>query len=152
MREQPYDAPVRDISSVADVHDLVVEFYREVVFDELLEPVFGEIAEVDWAEHIPKLVDYWSRILLGTPGSAGPVMQVHRHLHSLAPITPELCDRWFTLWSECVAQRWTGPVADRATSHAAALMSGMAKHLFGFTWAVSGDDARSTPHPAAVVR
>ena len=138
MRDGPSHAQRGDIASVADVHDLVVEFYREVVFDELLEPVFGEIAEVDWAEHIPKLIDYWSRILLETPGAAGPVMQVHRHLHSLAPVTGELCDRWFTLWSECVTQRWSGPVADRATAHAAALMAGMAKHIFGFTWTAPG--------------
>ena len=135
MRERPFDPPTRDISSVTDVHDLVVEFYREVVFDDLLEPVFAEVAEVDWAEHIPKLIGYWSRILLDTPGTAGPVMQVHRELHAQSPITPELCDRWFTLWSECVTSRWTGPVADHAISHAASLMAGMAKHLFGCVWA-----------------
>ncbi len=134
MRERPFDPLGRDIASVTDVHDLVVEFYREVVFDDLLAPIFAEVAEVDWAEHIPKLIDYWSRILLHTPGTPGPVMQVHRHLHAQSPITAELCDRWFTLWSECVAARWTGPVADHAVAHAAALMAGMAKHLFGCAW------------------
>ncbi len=134
MRERAFGPPSHDIDSVTDVHDLVVEFYREVVFDDLLEPVFGEVAEVDWAEHIPKLIDYWSRILLDIPGAPGPVMQVHRDLHTKSSITPDLCDRWFTLWSECVAQRWAGPVADRAVSHAASLMSGMAKHLFGCVW------------------
>ncbi len=142
MRDRALPAPTGDITTVSDVHDLVVEFYREVVFDELLEPVFGEVAEVDWAEHIPKLIDYWSHILLGVAGGTGPVMQAHRHLHSLVPITTELCDRWFVLWSEVVRQGWTGPVADRAVSHAAALMSGMAKHLFGCEW---------SPSPAAPV-
>jgi hemoglobin len=47
-----------DLSSRSDVHDLVVEFYRDVVVDEVLEPIFGEVAEVDWAQHIPKLIDY----------------------------------------------------------------------------------------------
>lgn len=147
MRESPLPGPSGDLVSVADVHDLVVEFYREVVFDELLAPVFGEVAEVDWAEHIPKLIEYWSRILLGAPGGTGPVMAAHRRVQSLEPITPELCDRWYLLWSECVAQRWCGPVADRAVDHAAALMSGMAKRLFGFAW--SPPD--STERPASTV-
>jgi hemoglobin len=123
-----------DLSTRADVHDLVVEFYREVVFDEVLEPLFGEVAEVDWALHIPKLVDYWCRILLGEHDYAGPVMAVHRHLHSLEPITPEHCDRWYGLWARCVESRWAGPTAAHATSHARSLMAGMAKHVFGFTW------------------
>ena len=52
----------------AKVHALVVDFYREVAFDDLLGPMFGEVAEVDWATHIPKLIDYWCRVLLGQPG------------------------------------------------------------------------------------
>ena len=47
-----------DLVSRADIHDLVVEFYREVVFDDLLAPFFGEVAEVDWSQHIPRLIDY----------------------------------------------------------------------------------------------
>ena len=55
-----------DLATRPQVHDLVVDFYREIVFDELLEPMFGEVAEVDWANHIPRLIDYWCRILFGT--------------------------------------------------------------------------------------
>ena len=51
--------PLEDLTTRANVHDLVVDFYREIVFDELLEPVFDEVAEVDWASHIPRLIDYW---------------------------------------------------------------------------------------------
>ena len=53
---------LRDLDSRAAIHDLVVGFYREIVFDDLLEPVFGEVAEVDWAEHIPRLIAYWQRV------------------------------------------------------------------------------------------
>ncbi len=123
-----------DLATPADVHDLVTRFYREIVFDELLEPVFGKVAEVDWAQHIPKLIDYWCWILFGTGGNPASVTQVHRHLHGLTPIGPDHCDRWFSLWAATIDEGWTGPFADRAKSHAAALMAGMAKHLFGFSW------------------
>src|SRR5688500_14309868 len=55
-------AAARDLVSRAQVHDLVVDFYRRVALDDLLGPVFGEVAEVDWSVHIPKLVDYWCRV------------------------------------------------------------------------------------------
>ena len=125
----------RDLVSRAEIHDLVVEFYREVVFDDLLAPFFGEVAEVDWSQHIPKLIDYWCRILLREGSYAGAVTAAHRHLHDLEPVRAEHCDRWYVLWANCVDARWAGPVADRAKSHAASLMAGMAKHIFGFEWA-----------------
>ena len=70
-------------TSRTEIHDLVVGFYREIVFDELLEPVFGEVAEVDWAIHIPKLIDYWCRVLLRQPGYEGSILEAHQHVHDL---------------------------------------------------------------------
>jgi hemoglobin len=127
--------PRPDLTGRNEVHRLVVDFYREVVFDELLEPVFGEVAEVDWAAHLPTLVDYWCRILHGTPTPPFAVMATHRHLHSMRALRPEHCDRWYELWVDRVEAGWSGPYADKAVHHAAALMSGMARRVFGFAWA-----------------
>ena len=141
-RDRPATACVgRDLATRSDVHDLVTRFYREIVFDELLEPIFGEVAEVDWAEHIPKLIDYWCWILFGTDGYPGSVTRSHRRLHALRPIEPAHCDRWMKLWVATVDAGWSGPVADHAKDHAAKLMAGMAKHVFGFAWAA---DAATT--------
>jgi hemoglobin len=144
--------PIRrfDLSTRAHVHDLVVGFYREIMLDELLEPIFGDVAEVDWVEHIPRLIDYWCWILLGTPRYAGTVTKTHRHLHSLQPLAPDHCDRWFSLWVHCVDERWDGRNAERAKSYAATMMEGLAKHVFGFTWArpaTQDTAADSEPRP-----
>jgi hemoglobin len=128
-----------DLSTPTDVHDLVIAFYREVVFDDVLAPVFGEVAEVDWAEHIPKLIDYWCWILFGVHPYRGPVTRAHRQLHELEAIEPVHCDRWFSLWTRCIDERWCGPDAERAKRHAHVLMAGMAKRVFGFAW--PADDA-----------
>jgi hemoglobin len=125
----------RDLVSRAEIHDLVVEFYREVVFDDLLAPIFDEVAEVDWSQHIPKLIDYWCRILLRERSYAGAVTATHRHLHGRQPVRIEHCDRWYVLWVRTVDSRWAGPTADRAISHAARLMAAMATRIFGFEWA-----------------
>ena len=134
-RDQPDAAPTRpDLATAGQIHDLVTIFYREIVFDELLEPVFSDVAEVDWVEHIPRLIDYWCWILLDTKRYAGAVTRTHRHLHELQAIEAVHCDRWFTLWVACIDERWAGPRAEHAKSHAATLMAGLAKHVFGYRW------------------
>lgn len=137
FRDQHSEAVPLDLSTPTQVHDLVVSFYREVVFDELLEPIFGEVAEVDWAEHIPRLIDYWCWILFGGDPYPGAVARTHRHLHEMSVIGPAHCDRWFELWTASVDEHWAGPHAEHAKRHAKTLMAGMAKRIFGFTWPVT---------------
>ena len=115
-------------------HDLVVAFYREIVFDDLLEPVFGEVAEVDWALHLPKLIDYWCRVLLGQPGYAGAILNAHRHVHDIEPFRVEHFDRWYALWIDAIDQRWAGPTADLAKTHAAHIAAVLARKLLDFDW------------------
>jgi hemoglobin len=123
-----------DLDSRAHIHDLVVDFYREVVFDELLEPIFGEVAEVDWERHIPLLIDYWCRVLLHQPGYDGSILDAHAHLHSLEPLRPELFDRWYRLWATSVDSRWSGPIAETAKHHAARIGGTLARRIPGFEW------------------
>ena len=131
--------PRADLSTPAAIHDLVTRFYREIVFDDLLAPVFDEVAEVDWTTHIPNLIDYWCWIVLGTDRYRGAVTATHRHLHARQALTPAHCDRWYQLWCSTIDESWVGPCAEKATTHAAALMAGMAKHVFGFEWTPPGD-------------
>ena len=125
------DAP--DLDRRGAVHDLVVAFYREVVFDELLHPVFAEVAEVDWSVHIPKLIDYWCRVLLDEPGYDGNLLGAHRHVHSLDPMRSEHFDRWYELWVQTIDARWAGPYADRAKRHAARIGATLHRRLLGDT-------------------
>jgi hemoglobin len=93
-----------------------VGFYRELIFDDLLAPVFEEVAEVDWASHIPHLIDYWCRVLLGHEGYQGAILAAHRHLHDQAALTPEHFDRWYSLWAMTVDARWSGPAPSRPSA------------------------------------
>ena len=140
-----------DLATRSAVHDLVVEFYREVILDDLLGPVFDDAAEVDWAVHIPKLVDYWCRILLGEPSPPLRTVPAHRALHELVPIRAEHCDRWWELWSGAVDRQWCGSTAQHAKDHAAALMSGLARRVFGFEWEPPDGSARPVERQAGAV-
>lgn len=127
-------SPGTDIAGRADVHDLVVAFYRDVVFDDLLEPVFGEVAEVDWALHIPKLIDYWCRVLFGEVGYRGALLAAHRHVHDLEPLRIEHFDRWYELWVASIDSRWHGPTAEQAKTHAAQIGTVLARRLLDADW------------------
>lgn len=127
-------APRRDLDDRAQIHDLVVAFYREIVFDDLLGPVFEEVAEVDWTVHIPTLVDFWCRVLLGEPGYDGYVLGAHQAVHELEPFRTEHFDRWYALWVESIDARWTGPVAETAKAHAAHMARVLAHRVSDLTW------------------
>lgn len=143
----PPDADLPDLDTRTQVHDMVVGFYRAIVFDDVLEPVFQEIAEVDWPSHIPRLVDYWCRILLGDPRYVGAMMAAHQHVHDTEPFRPEWFDRWHQLFVETVDGGWAGPRAEQAKAHAVRTLPAMARRLTGRTWApATGSLAPSTPH------
>lgn len=125
-----------DLDSRGEIHDLVVGFYREIVFDDVLGPVFTEVAEVDWASHIPKLIDFWCRVLLGQPGYDGSVLGAHQRVDELEHFRPELFDRWYTLWVETIDAGWSGPIAETAKEHAARVSATLARKLLDTEWQV----------------
>ena len=124
----------QDLDTRTQIHDLVVRFYREIAFDDLLSPVFGEVAEVDWSVHIPKLIDYWCRVLLGHPGYDGHILGPHQQVHELEPFQVELFDRWYGLFVETVDGSWSGPIAEAAKGHAARVAKLLARRLLGADW------------------
>ena len=133
----------RDLATRTEIHDLVVGFYREIVFDELLEPVFGEVAEVDWAIHIPKLIDYWCRVLLRQPGYEGSILEAHQHVHDLKALNVEHFDRWYALWvvrPSTPVGRAHSPSWPRSTQH------GWAAPSLDVWWMSRGRHPESSGH------
>ena len=122
---------IGDLDTRSAVHDLVVAFYREIVFDDLLAPVFEEVAETDWVIHIPRLIDYWCTILLGERSYHGALLDAHREVHHRQPFRDEHFDRWYQLWVASIDARWRGPRADQAKTHAAATAGLISRRLRG---------------------
>jgi hemoglobin len=123
-----------DLDRRAAVHDAVVGFYREVVHDDVLGPVFEEVAAVDWATHIPRLIDYWCQVLLGDEAYGGSIVAAHVHVHRLAEFRLDQFDRWYALWAATVDASWAGPCAEHAKRHAAKVASSLARRLLDTSW------------------
>jgi hemoglobin len=76
---------------------LVEAFYARVRADEELGPLFND-AIGDWPEHLEKLSAFWSSVMLTTGRYKG--QPVPAHMKHRERITPELFDRWLSLWRE----------------------------------------------------
>jgi hemoglobin len=87
---------VEDITEQG-LNRLVTRFYTSVRSDELLGPVFNDAVE-DWPDHLEKLTDFWSSIMLTSGRYKGTPMAAH--LKHRARLTPAMFERWLALWHE----------------------------------------------------
>lgn len=108
---------MNDISSEADVKRLVDAFYLKVRDDALLNPIFADVAKVDWAHHLPKMYAFWSGMILGVPGYAGAPWPAH----AVLPVTAEHFTRWLELFRATVDEQFAGEGATRAKNAAASI-------------------------------
>ena len=114
MRDTPRPIPTRDLDAPDEIAEMVRRFYADVVQDDLLGPMFDEVARVDWAEHLPKLTAFWSRALLGHAGYQGNPFRAHMLVHAKREFTPAHFERWLTLFHETLVLGWCGPNTQRA--------------------------------------
>jgi hemoglobin len=114
MRDVPRPAPSRDLDTPEEIAEMVRRFYADVAQDDLLGPMFNDVARVDWSEHLPKLAAFWCRALLGLPGYVGNPFRAHALVHARRRFTPAHFQRWLDLFHETLDLGWVGPRADRA--------------------------------------
>ena len=100
--------PTGDLDAPEQVAELVRRFYGDVAQDDILGPLFNDVAKVDWSEHVPKLTMFWCRALFGTPGYAGNPFQKHALVHYRQPFTQAHFGRWLELFTETVDLGWSG--------------------------------------------
>lgn len=116
------------------VDQLVTTFYRRVAMDDLLGPIFNDVAAVDWSVHVPKLIDYWCRVLLREPGYDGAILGPHQRVNEMESFTHEMFDRWFELFTDTVEADWSGPLADQAVVHAERIGGVLSRQIMGTKW------------------
>jgi hemoglobin len=114
-----------DICSEADVRRLVDEFYAKVRADALLNPIFSDVAQVDWTHHLPKMYAFWNGMILGLPGYNGRPFP----LHAVLPVDKTHFNRWLELFKATLDENFSGPGADRARNAAASIAHTFASRM-----------------------
>lgn len=79
------------------LESLVNAFYARVRADDALGPIFND-AIGDWPEHLEKLANFWSSVMLTTGRYKG--QPVPAHMQHRDRITPALFERWLALWTQ----------------------------------------------------
>jgi hemoglobin len=106
--------PTTDLDSPVEIAEMVRRFYQDVAQDDLLGPLFNDVAQVDWVAHLPKLTAFWCRALLGMEGYSGNPYREHSRINDISPFTMAHFERWLELFHDTVELGWVGPNADRA--------------------------------------
>lgn len=119
------EGPTRDIETEVDVRLLVDEFYGTIRGDALLNPIFTDVAQVDWAHHLPKMYAFWNGLILGKLGYTGSPFVPHATL----PIGREHFVRWLELFRATVDRLFVGARAQRAKDAAGSIAHTFAMRL-----------------------
>jgi hemoglobin len=118
-----------DIDSREDIERLVDTFYDRIRTDDILGPIFNDVARVDWAEHLPKMYAFWDAVLFGTAGFKGNPLGVHLQLAELTALGAREFDRWLALFQANVDAQFSGPMAGEAKQRAARIAVVMQQHI-----------------------
>ena len=102
---------MRDIESKEDITRLVEQFYDKVLNDNLIRSFFNGI---DFEHHLPKMIHFWSFVLLNEPGYTNDVTKTHINM----AIKKEHFDRWIELFNETVNELFAGEKAELAKQRA----------------------------------
>lgn len=97
----------------ASIRLLVQTFYDRARQDELIGPVFNGAVH-DWDDHIGKITDFWSSMLLKTGRYNGRPMRPH----FLLPIKGAHFDRWLQLFEVTARELFSEPIAQEFISRA----------------------------------
>lgn len=79
------------------IRELVERFYTRIQEDDLLGPVFARHMSADWPEHLDRMVDFWSSVLLASGRFRGNPRAKH---DAIPGLNADHFDRWLELFEE----------------------------------------------------
>ena len=101
---------MREIKNIKDIKLMVDSFYAKVQKDELIGPIFDEIIQDRWPEHMEKMYSFWETVLLGNHTYNGSPFPPHAKL----PVDIEHFERWLSIFLQNLDEHFTGRKAEEA--------------------------------------
>lgn len=112
MDKQPLDSPEA-------IRHLVDSFYEKVQADPLIGPIFTDVAQVDWASHLPRMYAFWESIILGNNAYDGHPFRPHLLVNQQHPLQSAHFERWLLLFSATLSEQFIGETASQVRLRAA---------------------------------
>lgn len=104
----------KEIETLEDIVQMVDSFYSKVRSDDLLGPIFNEVIQDRWPEHLDKLHRFWETLLLRNQTYLGHPFIPHVNL----PVDMEHFERWLTLFTRNINEQFHGELALEAIERA----------------------------------
>jgi hemoglobin len=98
----------QDIITKEDIKLMVDSFYDKVNSDAVLSPVFNDFAKVNWKTHLPKMYNFWNKILFSKGDYKGNPFAKHVAL----PVEDRHFERWVQLFIENIDELFEGDIAE----------------------------------------
>lgn len=92
------------------IRRMVEKFYGRVRQDSVLGPVFEEVLHDKWDDHIARIAEFWSTIILRTGSFQGNVFGKHM---ALDKIREEHFVHWLSLFRETISETYCDDAAKR---------------------------------------
>jgi hemoglobin len=116
----------RDIESRNDIERLMVEFYSVALDDETIGRHF---IDMDLAEHLSAIVDFWEKALFARPVYFGNPLLVHQKFHEKWAMIPEHFVRWVEIFVGTVDKLFEGETAEKAKYQARMVADSLSQRL-----------------------
>jgi truncated hemoglobin YjbI len=111
-----------------DIMPVLASFYARVRRDPDLAPVFNTVVQ-DWTEHLQRLEDFWSSLMLTTGRYKGNPVAMHLiHAHI---IESHMFARWLQLWEETTNDMVPADVAMSMQAKAARIADRLNRAMHG---------------------
>lgn len=98
----------KSLQTRQDIEALVNQFYAKVRVDDLIGPIFNEIAKVNWDTHTKKIHNFWETLLFDADNYEGRPFPPHIPLG----LKPEHFRRWLELFFATTDESYEGQKAD----------------------------------------
>ncbi|GAB3990617.1 hypothetical protein GCM10028807_18170 [Spirosoma daeguense] len=108
----------KTLDSPEAIKFLVDSFYEKVQADPFIGPVFTDVAQVDWAAHLPKMYAFWESIILGNNRYDGHPFRPHLIVNQQHTLTTAHFERWLHLFYKTLAENFTGETAEQVRQRA----------------------------------
>lgn len=100
----------KQILALEDIQVLVNTFYKRVLEDDLLAPIFKERIKGNWDDHLAKMYRFWQTVLLGEHTYEGSPLLPHLDM----PIDRAHFQKWISIFHGTVDDLFSGEVAKEA--------------------------------------
>ncbi len=118
-----------DIRTAADIERFVTAFYDTAFRDDLLGPIFTDIAKLDLTAHMPLMVGFWQKVLFGESDYNRDAFQPHAALHARFPLQEKHFDRWLEIFETTVRSLFAGEKTELAIERARGISAAMLQQL-----------------------